>query len=397
MGEMFSIAVLLLTGILFAKIIGKLKFPDVTAYLIGGIIIGPSVLGILTNESVKSMEIISEVALAFIAFSIGSEMNLKNIKRIGNKILLVTLFEALGAFIVVTFGLRFLLNQTWEFSLILGSISCATAPAATLMVIKQYKAKGEIVDILIPVVALDDAVGIIIFGISSSVAVALSAGTSFSFSTMLVKPIMEILLALLIGIVFGFLFVVFSKKMKNDDELFSFNLAIIFGASFAAMYFNASSLLALMMCGLFISNVGKVSRRYLGLINNITPPIFICFFVLSGADLNLASLTSVGLVGAFYVIGRVIGKVGGTYISTNMGGFGEEVKKYLGLTLVPQAGVAIGLSLIASRMLPAEAGSQVRTVVLGATIVYELVGPLIAKYALTKANAIETKTPVKEV
>ncbi|MDO5028845.1 MAG: cation:proton antiporter [Bacillota bacterium] len=391
MEEMYAIAVLILSGILLARIIGKLKFPDVTAYLLAGILIGPSVLGLLSFEQVKSMEIISEVALAFIAFSVGSEMNIKNIQKIGGKILLVTIFEALGAFIIVSLGSHFIFKESWGFAIVLGSISCATAPAATLMVIKQYKAKGDLVDILIPVVALDDAVGIIIFGISSSIAIALQAGTGLALSTMVFAPLWEIIQAILIGLAFGFVFILASKKVKTDDELFSFSLAIIFLAAAASLYLKVSSLLALMAMGLLIANVGHVPRRYQSLIGNITPPIFIAFFVLSGADLNLKALTSVGAIGIFYVLGRVLGKLLGTYSSTKITGFGENIQKYLGLTLVPQAGVAIGLSLVASRILPDPYGSQVRTVILGATIIYELVGPLTAKYALTKAGQIESK------
>lgn len=389
MEEMYSIAVLILSGIFLAKIIGKLKFPDVTAYLLAGILIGPSVLGLLSHDQVKAMEIISEVALAFIAFSVGSEMNIKNIQKIGGKILLVTFFEAFGAFLVVSLGLILIFKESVGFSIVLGSIACATAPAATLMVIKQYKAKGDLVDILIPVVALDDAVGIIIFGISSSIAIALQAGTGLALSSMLLKPLWEIILSLLIGLAFGIIFIFVSKKLKSDDQLFSFTIAMIFMAAAASLYFNVSSLLALMAMGLLIANVGHVPRRYQALIGNVTPPIFIAFFVLSGADLNLSALTSVGLLGVFYVFARVIGKLLGTYFSTKMAGFPENVQKYLGLTLVPQAGVAIGLSLIASKILPDPFGAQVRTVVLGATIIYELVGPLTAKYALTKAGQID--------
>lgn len=395
MEEMYSIAVLILSGLLLAKVIGKLKFPDVTAYLLAGILIGPSVLGLLSFDQVKSLEIVSEVALAFIAFSVGSEMNIKSIKQIGNKILLVTFFEAFGAFLVVSLGCYFIFKESLGFSIVLGSIACATAPAATLMVIKQYNAKGNLVDVLIPVVALDDAVGIIIFGISSSIAIAMQAGTDLALSSMIFKPLWEIILALLIGLGFGLIFILVSKKIKTDDELFSFTLAMVFAAAAASLYFGVSSLLALMAMGLLIANVGHVPRRYQSLIGNVTPPIFISFFVLSGADLNLSALGSVGMIGVFYIFARVIGKLLGTYFSTKLAGFPENVQKYLGLTLVPQAGVAIGLSLIASRILPDPFGTQVRTVVLGATIVYELIGPLTAKYALTKSGQITQGSPKK--
>lgn len=389
MESIYALAVLIASGLIFSRLLGKFKFPDVTGYLIGGIIIGPSVLGLLSQDQVKGMEVLSTIALSFIAFSIGSEMDLKAIKKMGSKIIVVTIFEALGAFLFVTTAMLLIFKQDWAFSLAIGSISCATAPAATLMVIRQYKAKGPLVDVLIPVVALDDAVCIIAFGIASVMANALISGESLNIATMVGKPLLEILMSIGLGAVAGFIYSLIAKKVKNDGENLSFTLAMVFIVTAAALKLNLSGLLTLMVMGVVITNVGHVNKRYLDLVNAITPPIFVCFFVLSGADLNLSNLKSVGIVGIGYVVSRVIGKYIGSMISTKVSGFDESVQRNLGLTLVPQAGVALGLSLIAANIIPGDHGQYIRTIILGATIVYELVGPLLAKFALKRAGCIE--------
>lgn len=389
MESIYALAVLIASGLIFSRLLGKFKFPDVTGYLIGGILIGPSVLGLLSQDQVKGMEVLSTIALSFIAFSIGSEMDLRAIKKMGSKIIIVTIFEALGAFLFVTASMLLIFKQDWAFSLAIGSISCATAPAATLMVIRQYKAKGPLVDVLIPVVALDDAVCIIAFGIASFMANALINGESLNIATMVGKPLLEILMSMGLGAVAGFIYSLIAKKVRNDGENLSFTLAMIFLVTAAALKLNLSGLLTLMVMGVVITNVGHVNKRYLDLVNAITPPIFVCFFVLSGADLNLSNLKSVGIVGIGYVVSRVIGKYLGSMVSTKISGFDQSVQRNLGLTLVPQAGVALGLSLIAANIIHGDHGQYIRTIILGATIVYELVGPLLAKFALKRAGCIE--------
>ncbi len=385
----FYVAALLIGGLVMARILGLLKFPDVTGYLIAGILIGPSVLKIIPQSGVDSLEIISQVALSFIAFSVGSEMNINSIKKIGSKILLVTIFEALGAFLMVTLAMMLIFKTDFAFALTIGSIASATAPAATLMVIRQYQARGELVDVLVPVVALDDAVCIMAFGVASSIATSMLSGAALNITNMLLIPLKEIFLAIIIGFISAILYILISKKLKNDEETLIFTLAVVLGLTALTLKLNISGLLTLMVTGIVIANMGKVSRRYQQLINQITPPIFVCFFVLSGADLSIDGLTHVGLIGIGYVIFRVIGKMGAAYISTRITGFSKEVQNNLGLTLVPQAGVAIGLSLIASNIIPDPHGAMIRTIILGATIIYELIGPMVAKIALKRAGCIK--------
>lgn len=387
--SIFYVAILLFSGLIFARIFSKIHFPEVTGFLIAGIIIGPSVLGIISEEGVKNLEIISSVALSFIAFSIGAEMKISVLKQLGEKIILITIFEALTALLVVLLGCLFIFKYDLPFSLSLASIACATAPAATLMVIRQYKAKGEMVDILLPVVALDDAVCIIAFGICSSMAVSILQGGDLSIFSMFIYPIIEILESIALGLAGGFLFVLLSKKMRTDNELLSFIIAVIFMLSAVSDMLNLSGLLTLMSASVLIANLGATPRRYFDMVDRITPPIFMSFFVISGADLNLAGLKAVGAVGVFYILARALGKYLGAFTAAKISGLSKKVQNYLGLTLIPQAGVAIGLSLIASREIPDPHGAMIRTIILGATIVYELVGPLLAKFSLTKTGCIE--------
>ncbi|WP_019132254.1 cation:proton antiporter [Peptoniphilus obesi] len=387
--SIFYVAILLFSGLIFARIFSKIHFPEVTGFLIAGIIIGPSVLGIISEEGVKNLEIISSVALSFIAFSIGAEMKISVLKNLGEKIILITIFEALTALLVVLLGCLFIFKYDLPFSLSLASIACATAPAATLMVIRQYKAKGEMVDILLPVVALDDAVCIIAFGICSSMAVSILQGGDLSVFSMFIYPIIEILESIALGLAGGFVFVILSKKMRTDNELLSFIIAVIFMLSAVSDMLNLSGLLTLMSASVLIANLGATPRRYFDMVDRITPPIFMSFFVISGADLNLAGLKAVGAVGVFYILARALGKYLGAFTAAKISGLSKKVQNYLGLTLIPQAGVAIGLSLIASREIPDPHGAMIRTIILGATIVYELVGPLLAKFSLTKTGCIE--------
>lgn len=387
---LFYISILILAGLMFSKLIALMRFPEVTGYLVAGILIGPHVLGLLPKTGVDSLEIISELALCFIAFSIGSEMKLSVMKRLGLKIMTITLFEALGAFAVVLSGLLLLFHADLSMALVLAAIACATAPAATLLVIKEYKAKGEIVDVLLPVVALDDAVCIIVFGIASAVASSLMLGGELSLLSMLLLPFGKILLALLLGLVMGVFFHRLQRFAKNEEELLSLSIGVVFLVAGISKIYGLSDLLSIMAASVTMSNLGKGMTRSISLVNRVTPPIFVLFFVLAGADLDLPGLLEVGSIGVFYIVARVIGKYLGAYLSAGITGFGKDVRNNLGLTLIPQAGVAIGLSLLASKSLPDPYGGQIRTIILGATIAYELVGPLFAKLGLKRAGAIQS-------
>ena len=391
MNQLYYVAIIILSGMIMARLVSKFKLPHVTGYLLAGVLIGPSILNLVPKEAGESLTVISEAALGFIAYSIGSEMNFKNLKRVGKSLITITIFEALMPAILVTLTMIYVFKQPLPFAIVIGAIASATAPAATIMVIKQYKAKGKIVDTLLPVVAMDDGVAIISFGIAFSIAKSLmKSGGSFSMVQAILVPLLEIFLALGVGFAVGIILCYLIPKIKGEDELLSSVIVSIFIAIGFAEFLNVSTLLVCMMIGITVSNFAHNSNRALNVINKITPPIFIAFFTLSGVDLNLGALKYAGLMGIGYVVVRSIGKILGAYIGARITHSNKTVQKYLGLTLLPQAGVAIGLSMIAQTVMPTM-GSTIRTIILASTVIYELFGPFIAKTALIKAGEIDIK------
>ncbi|MFY9430150.1 MAG: cation:proton antiporter, partial [Acetomicrobium sp.] len=372
-------------------IVNVFKLPNVTGYILAGMLIGPSFLGIIPREVVSSFNIISEAALGFIAYSIGGELSIKHLRRMGSSILVITLAESLGAVLVVIAAMALIFKQPLPFSFMIGSIAAATAPAATIMVIRQYNAKGPLVDTLFPVVALDDAVAIMVFGIAVGISQSLPmASTGVIAMIMLTgRLILEIFIALGLGLCVGLFLSVISRYLRGHDTLLSFAIACIFLTVGVASYFNVSSLLACLALGAAVTNLVYRSDRVLSVIDRFTPPIFVSFFAISGADLQISVLRQVGLLAIGYVIFRMIGKVLGAYLGAKWTNAPAVVQKYLGLALAPQAGVAIGLSLVAEKALPG-IGIVLRNIILGSTVIYELIGPVVAKQALMMAGEISS-------
>ncbi len=386
------IAIVIAGALLFAKLLGKIKFPDVTGYLLAGIVIGPMVLNIVPEDAVKNLEILSEVALAIIAFNIGTEMKISGLKRTGGAILTVTFMQAMATFVIVWFSLSYLMGMNHVYSLLIGSIACATAPAATLLVIKQYKAKGPIVETLIPVVAIDDAICIMAFGICASIAQSMVSGAGLSLHSALIEPAKEIIFSLILGLGSGIAGILLLRLVKHEGELTAFVVSFIFILTSLSLQFNLSTLLVMMSFGLALSNLSREGARAESSLDGLTPPLFMCFFTLSGADLNFAVFKTVGVVAIVYIIARAFGKISGAYIGARMTHMEKNIQNYLGFTLLPQAGVAIGLSLIATRIIGGTEGSEIRAIVLAATVVYELLGPIITKLALIRAGEIQLPT-----
>ena len=396
MDFLFYISIIIFTGIIAAKVFSRFRLPNVTGYLIGGLIIGPSLLGIIPQEAMGDLKIISEMALAFIAYGIGSEFNLNQLKKMGKNIVTITLFQTFATMVLVTLAIALISGQSLSFSLVLGAISAATAPAATVMVIKQYRAKGEVVDTLLPVVALDDAICIIAFGIATSVARAFVGQTgAISFYNMLVIPSIEVIAALALGLIMGIFLILLIKKIEGETELMSLVIAIVLATAAISLRFNLSSLLSCMMLGATVVNVIPNFKKAFTIADRFTPALYVAFFTASGAELNLSVLRTVGLIGLVYIVFRIIGKLAGTYVGARVSNAPEKVRKYLGFTLLPQAGVAIGLSMVVKSILPPPYGDQVRTIVLAGTIVFELIGPVITKNALIKAGEIRLKDSVE--
>lgn len=384
---LLALAVMIFAGMACGRLVKQIKLPNVTGYLIAGLLLGPSVFNLISDEALEGFTIISNVALGFIAFSIGNEFKLSYFKRVGATPIVIAIFESLFAVIFVVAGLL-LTGNSLPFSLVLGSIAAATAPAATIMVIKQYKAKGPVTETLLSVVAIDDATALIYFSICAAIANALQ-GNNVSVGKMILDPIIEIVGALVIGFVLGLIFLWPLKFFKKPGNRLALTIAFIFVCVGVADLLNMSSLLMCMAFGATFCNLASSqdSTNVMNVADNFTPPLFMLFFVTSGAQLKLSVLPSIGLVGVVYIVLRVVGKIVGTAFGAWLCKAQPAIKKYLGLSLLPQAGVAIGLSLVAEQTCP-QFASTIRAVVLCGTLIYELLGPGMAKLSLTKAGEI---------
>ena len=380
-----DLGLMIFVGMALGRLVKKIKLPNVTGYLLAGLLLGPSILGLLSEEFLSGITVISDAALGFIAFSIGNEFKISYFKRVGATPIIIACLESFFAVAFVTVALM-LAGCSTTFSLVLGSIAAATAPAATIMVIKQYKAKGPVTETLLSVVAIDDATALIMYSISIAAATALSGGNA-TVKELVLKPVIEIGGALVVGAILGFLFLLPMKAFKKDGNRLSLIIAFIFVGLGLSQLCGFSSLLLCMAMGAVVANFSPDVNQIMKLSDRITPPIFMLFFVASGADLKLSVLPAVGLVGVIYIVVRVVGKMFGASLGAIVCKAGKNIRKYLGPALVPQAGVAIGLSLAASSVVP-EHASEIRTVILCGTLIYELVGPVIAKTCLKKAGEI---------
>ncbi len=382
-----TLGIILLSGILFGRLVKFIKLPNVTGYLIAGLIIGPYCLGIIPQELLNPMHLVSDVALGFIAFNIGTEFKISYFKKVGATPVIIAFLEASVATVLVTLTC-FAFGFDFSLSLLLGAIAAATAPAATVMVVKQYKAKGPVCETLLSVVAIDDAAALILYGIATAIVSSINNPNGSTNIMTLVSPILEIVGSLLLGAVLGFIYKIFLKYFKKGSNILISISALVFIGTGISNMLNLSALLLCMAFGATLVNISSSTIDVVKQIDNFTPPIFVGFFVLSGAELNLAILPQIGLIGILYIVSRVVGKILGAYLGAVISKSPATVKKYIGFTLIPQAGVAIGLSLIAAKMMP-QYGDTIRAVVLCATLIYELIGPAVTKLALTKAGEIK--------
>lgn len=377
----------MIIALLMTRVMKKISLPNVTGYLIAGLIAGPYCLKLYTSENLNALGIITNVALGFIAFSIGGEFKLSSLKQLGAKIFVITVFEAVGASVLVITALV-LLKFPITLALVLGAIASATAPAATLMVVRQYKAQGPVTSMLLPVVAIDDAVCLMLFSILSSVAKSLESEGGFNLYQTILKPIIEIVLSLVIGFVLGIVLSIGTRFFKSRANRISLVVTAVFLGVGISDKFGLSSLLLCMAIGAALANYSPVSDKVMDGSERWTPPLFMLFFVISGAQFNFSVLKTVGAVGVIYILMRSFGKYFGAMLGCKIAGTEKTVRQYLGITLLPQAGVAIGMAQLSLTVVP-EYGEQIRAVVLCATLVYELVGPLLTKLALQKAGEIQ--------
>ena len=387
MNTLLALSLGMIVGLLMTRIMKKFNLPNVTGYLIAGLIVGPYCLGIFNHENIEGLSIITEAALGFIAFSIGGEFKFSALKQLGAKIFVITLLEAVGASALVSTVL-IIAGFNPQLALVLGAIASATAPAATLMVVRQYKARGPVTSTLLPVVAIDDAVCLMLFSVLSSVAKALGAKGEFSFYETIVKPLIEIAGSLVVGFAVGFVLAIATKFFLSRANRMSLVVTAVFLGVGLSELLGFSSLLFCMAIGAALANFSKVTDAVMEGTDRWTPPVFMLFFVISGAHFNFEVLKSVGVAGILYLVFRSAGKYFGAMLGCVFTKAEKNVRKYLGITLLPQAGVAIGMAQLSLTVVP-DYGEQIRAVILCATLVYELVGPLLTKIVLTKAGEIK--------
>ena len=382
---LLKLSIIILVGIIGGRLANLFKMPKVSGYIIAGLIIGPSFMNLIMNGDIGNLSIINEIALSAIAFGIGSEFLLKDIKKIGKKIFIITLGEVIGAFLVVFITMYFLFNMSIEFSMIIASMSAATAPAGIVMVIRELKAKGPLTNTILPVVAIDDALGIMLFGICLSIAKVLNTGEGYSLIQIIKEPIIEIIGSLILGALVGFIMTYVINKAKNKEESLSISIGfILFGAGISS-YLSLSSLLTCMMIGGTLVNLKPNSSRVFNGINEFTPPINILFFTLAGISLDIDALKGVGLLGLAYILARGLGKIIGARIGSTITGVEDTIVKYLGMSLLTQGGISIGLSMIVKKELP-DLSNGIVTLILFSVLIYEILGPILAKIGLTKAG-----------
>ena len=425
---LLTLSIALFTGLMLSRLAKLLKLPAVTAYLVAGIIIGPFLLGGLSIPGAEGARyflgftkgqidssyfgIVADVALGFIAFSIGNEFRLAQLKKTGKQATVIGIFQAVVTTVLVDaalIGLHFLMPKVLPLpaAIVLGAVASATAPAATLMVVRQYKAKGPVTDVLLPVVALDDAVGLVIFAVSFGIAKAMMAGP-ISLLSVIVEPILEVVLSLILGTVMGLLFSFFERFFHSRSKRLTMSVTFVFLTVALSMikfkvgeiHIGFSSLLVCMMLGTIFCNCCDFSEELMDRVERWTAPLYVIFFVLSGAELDLSVFTSLSIVivGVVYILSRSVGKYSGAFLSAKAVKSEPHIVKYLGITLLPQAGVALGMANKASAEL-GSTGAIVAQITLFAVLIYELVGPMLTKMALLSAGEIkpEEKTSSRGV
>lgn len=413
MALLLSVAVAIIIGLLMTRVAKPLGLPAVTAYLVTGVLIGPYCLGRLnmpgvgfvSMQAVEALKLASQVALGFIAFAIGNEFRLSSLKKTGRQATIVGIVQGLvaAAFVdIALVGFHFALGDKLPIpaAITLGAIATATAPAATLMVVRQYKAKGKLTDILLPVVALDDAVGLVVFAVSFGIARAMQSG-AFDMVSILINPLVEIAMSLAFGALMGWVLTQLEKLFNSNSNRLSLTIGFVLLTVAVSMaefdigpvHFGFSSLLVCMMLGTVFCNLCPLSEDLMQKEEKWTAPLYVLFFVVSGAELELNVFSDIAVVGigVVFILFRSLGKYIGAWSSCKAVGCDENVTKYLGITLLPQAGVALGMCVTATQLGEVE-GGLVRNIILFSVLVYELVGPALTKNALMKSGDIQPKS-----
>lgn len=386
-----SLAVMLFSGFLMTRLTKLAHLPNVTGYILAGVLIGPCVLNLIPETVQNGMDFVTDVALAFIAFGVGKYFKLGRLRKNGRSVLILTVFESLIAALLVFLVMAFVFRLPIPFSLLLGAIGSATAPASTIMTIRQYKAKGQFVDILLQIVALDDAVALLAFSVCAAIAQAMEGGGGISPKAVLL-PILWNLLALAAGALAGFLLHKLIGESRSSQHRLVLVTALLLSITGFCTALDISPLLACMVMGAAYINVSG-NKKVFKQVNGFTPPIQLLFFVLSGMRMDLTALKAAGLIGVVYFLVRIIGKYAGAWLGAVLGKASVPIRRYLGLALIPQAGVSIGLALLGQRILPAESGALLSTIILSSGVLYEMIGPACAKAAIFLSGSVPKPEP----
>lgn len=386
---LLSLGIILLAGFLLTRITKRLKLPNVTGYILAGILIGPYALDLVPAGTIAGMDFVTDLALAMIAFGVGRYLKFSCMRESGMGVIVLTLFEALVAAAVVTLTMLFVFKLPLSICLLLGAIASATAPASTIMTIRQYNAKGPFVNKLLQVVALDDAVSIIAFSVCAAVATALSGSDAGMTASVVIKPVIYNLIGIAMGLLFGIaLHKLLSERRTRDNRLI-LTIASIFFMAGVCSALDISPLLSCMALGATFANMRGEDENVFVQLDRFTPPILLLFFVRSGMQLNLPSLKTAGIIGVTYFFVRIAGKYLGAYLGALASKQEREVRDFFGLGLIPQAGVSIGLALLSQRILPPDMGTLLSTVILSSSVLYEMVGPACAKASLILSKSID--------
>ncbi len=395
MDILLLIGIAIIVGYIGGKITNRLKFPAVVGYIVMGLFLGPSFLGMFNLGLSDRIGIVSDVALALIAFVIGSQLSLDLLRKLGKKIIIILLAESFGAFVIVFLGVYILTHKVY-LALIFGALAPATAPAGTVAVLQEYRAKGPLTNTLLAIVGFDDAVAIVIYGLAAAIAKLLIIGKEgLSFYNTVGCPLIEIGGALAAGITIGMIWGYFIRKMHTRGELLTLSLGAILVCAGVANLLHLSLILSNLALGMVVASAfPRTSRRTLNAVQGITPPIYVIFFVAAGANLQLGLLPQMGLLGLIYIAGRTVGKMSGAFGGAFITKAGTNIRKYLPFGLLSQAGVAIGLAILVGREFGdlGAAGHELAVITINTiaatTIIFEIIGPIATKFAITKAGEI---------
>ncbi|HEC78541.1 MAG TPA: cation:proton antiporter [candidate division WOR-3 bacterium] len=391
LNTLLSLGLILTIGLIGARLFKKLKFPSVTAYIVFGIILGPHILKLIAEDVLNSTTFISNIALGLIAVSLGQNFTITKLRRIGKSVLAISLGEVIGSFSLVFFFLFFIIKTPLPIALILAAIAPATAPAAVVMVTREYRAKGPFTDTLLGVVAIDDAWGIILFAFCLALAKSFASAHIGIFANIfsdVVHGFWEVLGGLGLGISLGFVYSYFLKYLRTSSNILIYTLGIILINSGLSIMLNVSLLLANMFFGAVIANRIKLCDEIFEILKKFDPPLYLLFFVLAGASLEIPNIPALGLIGIVYVLTRLPGEMLGAFSGAYLAKASKKIKKYLGLGLAPQAGVAIGLALVAKTYFTNSIGDTILSTIIVTTVIYELIGPFFVKIALEKAGEV---------